>query len=369
MREEFSRGRMIFVSFVVIDFICLVSSNMLAYRLYMDYSGVRYRYSQYSPVIFIMLAAYIIALAAFNPLRCVLRRRKRAEILECLRSVLYSFVLLTLILFLTKTGAVYSRMIVFLAYFFYFVSIVLTHTAWKYLLKKHFVRREKATAILMSTDAFVNEGLKEAGKSNVTVEGIYLLKDRKQEEICGIPVMPDVNTVIASICWDYIKTVYIYGLDRHMIPDKLVAACREMHVPIQLVDFKYRIVDVKTVTNEDPKYGSLSFLEGKRDIPFPIRRVYWITETEASLHRGFHAHKLNCQLLFCPYGVIDIILDDGKEKIMVKLDRPEKGLLLMPGLWREMIWQKSGSVLCVLASEYYDPDEYIRDYDEFVAFR
>ena len=141
-----------------------------------------------------------------------------------------------------------------------------------------------------------------------------------------------------------------------------------MHMKIDFVDFNYKVIDVKTIQNADPKYGALSFLEGKRDIPFPIRRVYWITETEADLHRGFHAHKLNCQLLFCPYGAIDIILDDGKEKHTVRLDEPGKGLLLMPGLWREMVWQKSGSVLCVLASEYYDASEYIRNYDEFIAY-
>ena len=109
-------------------------------------------------------------------------------------------------------------------------------------------------------------------------------------------------------------------------------------------------------------------MEGKRDLPFPIRRVYWITETEAELHRGFHAHKLNCQLLYCPYGKIDIIMDDGQKRTTVSLDEPGKGLILMPGLWREMVWKKSRSVLCVLASEYYDPQEYIRDYDEFIAY-
>lgn len=96
--------------------------------------------------------------------------------------------------------------------------------------------------------------------------------------------------------------------------------------------------------------------------------MYWITETEADLHRGFHAHKLNCQLLYCPYGEIDIILDDGQNRTTVTLDEPGKGLLLMPGLWREMIWRHSGSVLCVLASEYYDADEYIRNYDEFIEY-
>ncbi|MBP5282993.1 MAG: FdtA/QdtA family cupin domain-containing protein [Lachnospiraceae bacterium] len=140
-------------------------------------------------------------------------------------------------------------------------------------------------------------------------------------------------------------------------------------MPLRTVDFEYRVIELKTIANEDPQYGALSFLEGKRDIPFPIRRVYWITETEADLHRGFHAHKLNCQLLFCPHGKIDIVLDDGETKNTVTLEGPSKGLLLMPGMWREMIWRETGSVLCVLASEYYDPDEYIRNYDDFKRFK
>ncbi|MBO4212231.1 MAG: FdtA/QdtA family cupin domain-containing protein [Oscillospiraceae bacterium] len=141
-----------------------------------------------------------------------------------------------------------------------------------------------------------------------------------------------------------------------------------MNLEFELVDFNYRVIDVKTVQSKDSRFGALSFLEGKRDIPFPIRRAYWITETEADLHRGFHAHKLNCQLLFCPHGCIDIIVDDGDNKRTVTLDKPGKGLILMPGLWREMVWRESGSVLCVLASEYYDEQEYIRDYNEFLAY-
>lgn len=138
---------------------------------------------------------------------------------------------------------------------------------------------------------------------------------------------------------------------------------------MEAVDFNYKIIDIKTIHGDGYKSGSLSFIEGERGIPFPIRRVYWITEAEAGIHRGFHAHKLNCQLLFCPYGKIDIILDDGQNRNLVTLDKPGAGLLLMPGLWREMIWKETGSVLCVLASEYYDPDEYIRDYEEFLKFK
>ncbi len=133
-------------------------------------------------------------------------------------------------------------------------------------------------------------------------------------------------------------------------------------------EMQFELVSLNTVMNPDPKLGGLSFAEGERDIPFAIRRIYYIFQAEKGAHRGFHAHKKNWQLLFCPYGAIDIILFDGEESCTVSLDEPSKGLILYPGLWREMVWKKDDSVLCVAASEYYDPDEYIRDYDEYLQY-
>lgn len=131
---------------------------------------------------------------------------------------------------------------------------------------------------------------------------------------------------------------------------------------------KYQVFDLHTVMDPRPGYGGLSFVEAERDVPFPFRRLYYIYETDKGVHRGFHAHTLNWQLLFCPHGSIDLILDDGTEKETVTLDRPSKALVLSPGLWREMVWNEPGSILCVAASEYYDPEEYIRDYDRFLDF-
>lgn len=131
---------------------------------------------------------------------------------------------------------------------------------------------------------------------------------------------------------------------------------------------EYELIDIRTVMNKDPKLGGLSFVEGERDIPFAIKRVYCIYKTEEHQHRGFHAHKKTWQLLFCPYGCIDIILSDGKIQETIRLNKPSKGLLLWPGLWREMIWQHDDSVLCVVASEYYDPSEYIRNYDDYLEY-
>ena len=123
---------------------------------------------------------------------------------------------------------------------------------------------------------------------------------------------------------------------------------------------KYQIMSLNTVMNKNPKLGGLSFVESERDIPFAIKRVYCIYKTEENQHRGFHAHKKNWQFLFCPYGAIDIILNDGEETQTITLDDPSKGL---------MVWKHDDSVLCVAASEYYDPDEYIRNYKEYLLYR
>ncbi len=130
----------------------------------------------------------------------------------------------------------------------------------------------------------------------------------------------------------------------------------------------YSIINLRTVMNTDPKLGGLSFVESKRDIPFSIKRIYYIYDTAENMHRGFHSHKKNWQLLFCPYGSVEIVITDGEESKTILLDEPSKALVLQPGIWREMIWRIDQSVLCVAASEYYDSDEYIRDYDEFLKY-
>ena len=83
---------------------------------------------------------------------------------------------------------------------------------------------------------------------------------------------------------------------------------------------------------------------------FAIRRMYCVFEKESGLHRDFRVHKLNPQLLFCPFGNVDIIIDDGTKQEIVSLDRPTKGLILYSELWREMVWKQDRSVLCIAAS-------------------
>lgn len=114
--------------------------------------------------------------------------------------------------------------------------------------------------------------------------------------------------------------------------------------------------------------GTLIALEEMKNIPFEIRRVYYMYDTKEGVRRGFHAHKKLKQVLICVKGQCKILLDDGKEKEVVLLDRPDKGLLIESHLWREMFDFSEDAVLMVLASELYDEADYIRNYDDFIAY-
>lgn len=129
---------------------------------------------------------------------------------------------------------------------------------------------------------------------------------------------------------------------------------------------QYTITDIRTIATNDS--GSLSFFEAERDIPFEIKRVYYITNVPENADRGAHAHKALKQLLFCPYGEIMITLSDGVSSEKILLNNPSRGILIMEPLWRDMHWNIANSVLCVAASDYYNPDDYIRDYGAFTEY-
>lgn len=114
--------------------------------------------------------------------------------------------------------------------------------------------------------------------------------------------------------------------------------------------------------------GSLIALEANKDIPFEIKRVYYIFDTKEGVVRGHHAHKTLEQVLICVSGSCIIVLDDGKERSEVLLDKPNIGLYVGPNMWREMKDFTPDAVLLVLASDWYDEADYIRNYSEFLAY-
>ncbi len=112
--------------------------------------------------------------------------------------------------------------------------------------------------------------------------------------------------------------------------------------------------------------GQLVAVEGKRDFPFEVKRVYYIYDTLPGVRRGFHAHRNLEQILICVHGSCKILLDNGYEKSEVLLDKPYEGLYISNDTWREMFDFSDGAVLLVLASEYYDEVDYVRNYEDFL---
>ena len=131
-----------------------------------------------------------------------------------------------------------------------------------------------------------------------------------------------------------------------------------------------RLINIKTIKKSfsGDDYGSLSFFESLSDIPFDFKRIYYITGVKAGMVRGFHAHKELKQFIFCPFGKIEMFLKDGDGEKSIILDKPNVGILIDHPVWREMKWLVDNSVLCVIASDYYKEEDYIRDYAEFKMF-
>lgn len=125
-----------------------------------------------------------------------------------------------------------------------------------------------------------------------------------------------------------------------------------------------KIININTISTINA--GELSFFEANKEIDFDIKRVYYISKVPEGTRRGFHAHKKLKQVLFCPYGEIQLVLDNGKTREEMSLNDPSIGIVIDKPIWREMLWLKKNSVLCVAASEYYDDKDYIRDYKEYI---
>lgn len=112
--------------------------------------------------------------------------------------------------------------------------------------------------------------------------------------------------------------------------------------------------------------GQLVAIEAMKDLPFEVKRVYYIYDTLPNVRRGFHAHRNLQQILVCVSGSCKIHLDDGFDTAEVTLDKPWEGLYISNDMWREMYDFTPGAVLLVLASEHYDEADYIRNYQDFI---
>lgn len=115
--------------------------------------------------------------------------------------------------------------------------------------------------------------------------------------------------------------------------------------------------------------GNITVVENGMTIPFDVKRAYYLYDIPGGEERGAHAHKELSQLIIAASGSFDVVLDDGKVKRTFTLNRPYQGLLVVPGIWRELRDFSSGSVCLVLASMLYQAEDYIRDYDAYLKYK
>lgn len=130
--------------------------------------------------------------------------------------------------------------------------------------------------------------------------------------------------------------------------------------------FNCNIIELNKIPN---RAGNITVVEGNTSVPFDINRIYYLYDVPGEEERGGHAHKELYQLIIAASGSFTIKLDDGKTKRSFFLNHPNKALLVIPGIWRELNDFSSGSVCLVLASMLYDANDYIRDYSEFLKYK
>ena len=119
----------------------------------------------------------------------------------------------------------------------------------------------------------------------------------------------------------------------------------------------------------DDARGSLSFIEGSSHVPFDIARIYYLYCVPEGSRRGRHAHKNLSQLIIAISGSCEVVLDDGHNSKRIRLSRPDQGLYVCPMIWRDLEFFSNGAVCMVLASDVYDVDDYLNDYEEFKGLK
>ncbi|WP_019208911.1 sugar 3,4-ketoisomerase [Phocaeicola abscessus] len=131
----------------------------------------------------------------------------------------------------------------------------------------------------------------------------------------------------------------------------------------------YQCSIIRMDKHHSERKGNITVVENNIVIPFDIKRIYYLYDIPGGEERGAHAHKELQQLIVAVSGSFDVVLDDGCVKRTFTLNRPYQGLLIVPGIWRELRNFSSGSVCLVLASHKYDENDYIRDYEDYLKYK
>ncbi len=175
----------------------------------------------------------------------------------------------------------------------------------------------------------------------------------------------------------YAETDYIYDYEEYLHYCKTAKSLKSSTIMPQPSNSnpeskKYNVFDCTMVEldrHHSDRKGNLTVVENGQTLPFDVKRVYYLYDVPGGENRGSHAHKELSQLIIAASGSFTVTLDDGKCKRSFFLNRPYQGLYVKPGMWRDLEDFSSGAVCMVLASEVYQKEDYIRDYQEFLEFR
>lgn len=230
--------------------------------------------------------------------------------------------------------------------------------------------REFIIAMSGSFDVTVDDGnQKSTFTLNRSYYGLYIPKGLWRE-------LDNFSTnafalILSSTHYDPDDYVYEYQDFLKLVPENACCSAGTAE-PLSHKDEVCSVMDCTVIgldQHHSDRKGNLTVIDNGRTLPFETKRVYYLYDVPGGESRGAHAHKSLSQLIIAASGSFNVILDDGRCKRSFFLNRPYQALYVKPGIWRELEDFSSGAVCLVLASEAYDAEDYIRDYDEFLDFR
>lgn len=232
---------------------------------------------------------------------------------------------------------------------------------------------EFIVAMSGSFDVIIHNGLNEYKFSlNRSYMGVYIPSGtwRKIENYST----NSVAVIAASTHYDPNDSIREFSDFLHYVQNSIVLPTQEQpHSKIQEKTCPhFSVYDcgiIELDRHHSPRKGDICVVENSETIPFDVKRLYYLYDVPGGVCRGGHAHKQLFQLIIAASGSFKVTLDDSNEKKSFVLNRPYQGLLVKPGIWRELDDFSSGSVCLVLASEPYSADDYIRDYDSYVNYK
>jgi len=147
---------------------------------------------------------------------------------------------------------------------------------------------------------------------------------------------------------------------------KMITSEIKNHIKMKILVSDCSLIELPKIEN---RFGNLTSIQNSIEIPFDVKRIFYLYDIPGGKDRGAHAHIECHQFLIAGSGSFDVLLDDGKSKKLVTLNQPYKGLHIPPGIWASEINFSSGSICLVLASHKYDEKDYIREYGEFLKYK